>query len=184
MQMVGPQRNFKVLVDYAHTPDALENALKTIKDLTPRRIITVFGCGGSRDKTKRPLMGAIAEKYSDALFITSDNPRKEDPEAILKDIAAGMKGHARTFAVVDREEAIAAAIQQARDGDVILIAGKGHETEQVFADRTVEFDDVKIASKHLKNRRYAEQEERRIKELEREERERMRPRLERGEEDY
>jgi UDP-N-acetylmuramoyl-L-alanyl-D-glutamate--2,6-diaminopimelate ligase len=152
MQSVGRQRNFKVLVDYAHTPDAMENALKTVKELGPRRIVTVFGCGGSRDKTKRPLMAAAAESFSNVLILTSDNPRQEDPESIIRDIASGLSGTVPCVAITDRDEAIRHAIESARDGDVILIAGKGHETQQVFADRTIEFDDVRVASRHLKNR--------------------------------
>jgi UDP-N-acetylmuramoyl-L-alanyl-D-glutamate--2,6-diaminopimelate ligase len=121
-----------VFVDYAHTPDALENACRTLKELNPRRLITVFGCGGDRDKGKRPLMGAAAARHSDACVVTSDNPRSEDPLAIIREIEAGMggKGH---LSIPDRAEAITHAIKNALSGDIILIAGKGHETTQQFA---------------------------------------------------
>jgi UDP-N-acetylmuramoyl-L-alanyl-D-glutamate--2,6-diaminopimelate ligase len=155
MESVGKQKGFRVLVDYAHTPDALENALKTIKGLGPRRIITVFGCGGSRDRAKRPLMGNIAEQYSDVVLTTSDNPRKEDPQQILADIARGITGRVPHRAIESREEAIETAIAAARDGDVILIAGKGHEKKQVFADHEVDFDDCKVAAKYLKSKAQA-----------------------------
>lgn len=144
MQSVAENKPFRVFVDYAHTPDALENALKTLKDTEPRRLITVFGCGGDRDKTKRPQMGAVAEQYSSYTIVTSDNPRSEVPEQILKDIRAGMTSE-RVECIVDRKEAIARAISLAGGGDIVLIAGKGHEQGQTFAGQTVPFDDVRIA---------------------------------------
>jgi UDP-N-acetylmuramoyl-L-alanyl-D-glutamate--2,6-diaminopimelate ligase len=154
LQSVGPQRNFRVFVDYAHTPDALENVLKTLRGLNPRRIITLCGCGGDRDVTKRPIMAHMAETYSDRVILTSDNPRTEDPAKILDDMAVGMRG--QSFAKIpDREEAIKLAIEMARDGDIILLAGKGHETYQIFADRTIPFDDVRVASFYLRARREA-----------------------------
>lgn len=152
LQSVGAQKSFRVFVDYAHTPDALENVLKTLRELNPRRLITVFGCGGDRDAAKRPLMGAAVEKLSDRMIITSDNPRSEDPDKILADIEKGMRGQAYTK-MVDREAAISLAIAIARDGDIILIAGKGHEDYQIFADRTIAFDDVKVASKYLRDKK-------------------------------
>ena len=155
LQSVGNQRNFRVFVDYAHTPDALENVLKTLRDLTPRRIITIFGCGGDRDTTKRPLMGAIAERLSDHVILTSDNPRSEPPEQILRDIEQGMHGGNSTK-IVDRAEAIAFAVMELlRDGDILLIAGKGHEDYQIFADQTIAFDDVKVAARCLRDRKFA-----------------------------
>ncbi len=154
LQSVGPQRNFRVFVDYAHTPDALENVLKTLRALSPRRIITLCGCGGDRDATKRPLMGHIAETYSDRVILTSDNPRSEDPLQIIDAMAQGMRGTSYEK-VPDRHEAIGMAIEMARDGDIILLAGKGHEAYQIFADRTVPFDDVKVASLHLRTKREA-----------------------------
>lgn len=151
MENVGNAGGATVFVDYAHTPDALENACRTIKDLNPRHLITVFGCGGDRDKGKRPLMAEAAGKYSDALIITSDNPRSEDPLAIIKDIEAGIRSK-NHHSIVDRAEAIDFAIQASRSGDIILIAGKGHETYQQFADKTIDFDDRKHASKALRAR--------------------------------
>jgi len=151
MENVGNAGGATVFVDYAHTPDALENACRTLKELDPRRLITVFGCGGDRDKGKRPLMAAAAARHSDACVITSDNPRSEDPLAIIREIEPGMggKGHR---SIPDRAEAIAFAIKNSLSGDIILIAGKGHETTQQFADHTIDFDDRKHASKALRDR--------------------------------
>lgn len=140
MENCGARDGFSVFVDYAHTPDALENACQTLKDLEPRRLITVFGCGGDRDRGKRPLMGQAAARVSDVCIITSDNPRSEDPEAIIREIESGM-GPARRKSVIDRAEAIRIAVHAAGEGDIVLIAGKGHENYQQFADRTVTFDD-------------------------------------------
>jgi UDP-N-acetylmuramoyl-L-alanyl-D-glutamate--2,6-diaminopimelate ligase len=154
LENVADKRPFRVLVDYAHTPDALENALATLRDLGPRRLLTVFGCGGDRDRGKRPRMGAIAERLSDFTFLTSDNPRTENPSAILDEIKAGFQGPA--FQVVpDRAEAIARAIDAAQDGDIVLIAGKGHEDYQIFADRTIEFDDRRVARRCLESKSLA-----------------------------
>ncbi|HVJ46005.1 MAG TPA: UDP-N-acetylmuramoyl-L-alanyl-D-glutamate--2,6-diaminopimelate ligase [Luteolibacter sp.] len=151
MENVGNAGGATVFVDYAHTPDALENACRTIKDLNPRHLITVFGCGGDRDKGKRPLMAEAAARHSDALIITSDNPRSEDPLAIIKDIEAGVGSKAHR-SIVDRAEAIEFAVQASRSGDIILIAGKGHEPYQQFADKTIDFDDRKQASRALRAR--------------------------------
>ena len=151
MENVGNAGGATVFVDYAHTPDALQNACRTLRELNPRRLITVFGCGGDRDKGKRPLMGAAAASLSDACIVTSDNPRSEDPLAIIREIEAGMggKGH---LSMPDRAEAIAHAIAHSLSGDIILIAGKGHETTQQFADETIAFDDRKHASRALRAR--------------------------------
>jgi UDP-N-acetylmuramoyl-L-alanyl-D-glutamate--2,6-diaminopimelate ligase len=139
-----PGHPFTVWVDYAHTPDGLENVLSSARALHPKRLIAVFGCGGDRDRTKRPLMGEAAARLADLAIVTSDNPRSEDPEAILADIVPGMtKGRHRV--VVDRERAIQEAIREAGPGDLVVIAGKGHETYQIFADRTVHFDDREVA---------------------------------------
>ena len=151
MEHCGTRDGVSVFVDYAHTPDALENACRTLKELNPSRLITVFGCGGDRDRTKRPLMGKAAGEYSDACILTSDNPRSEDPEAILKEIESGMGG-ARYKTVVDRAEAIRIAIHAAGKGDIVLIAGKGHEPYQQFADRTIDFDDRREARRALAER--------------------------------
>ncbi len=151
MENVGNAGGATVFVDYAHTPDALENACRTLKELDPRRLITVFGCGGDRDKGKRPLMGAAAARLSDACVVTSDNPRSEDPLAIIREIEAGMRGIGH-LSIPDRAEAISHAVKNALSGDIILIAGKGHETTQQFSDRTTDFDDRKHASKALRDR--------------------------------
>jgi UDP-N-acetylmuramoyl-L-alanyl-D-glutamate--2,6-diaminopimelate ligase len=160
MQSVAENKPFRVFVDYAHTPDALENALKTLKDLEPRRLITVVGCGGDRDRTKRPKMGAVAEKYSTWTIVTSDNPRSEVPEQILADIRAGMDTD-RVESLVDRREAIAKAIGMAGGGDIVLIAGKGHEQGQIFAGQTLPFDDVKVAQAVLRDWKLPDREARR-----------------------
>ncbi|GIN72873.1 UDP-N-acetylmuramoyl-L-alanyl-D-glutamate--2,6-diaminopimelate ligase [Bacillus sp. J14TS2] len=151
MEIVDEGQNFLVLVDYAHTPDALENVLKTIKEFTIGRIITVFGCGGDRDATKRPIMGRIASEYSDIVYVTSDNPRSEDPNIIMNDIEEGLKrGSTLQYELfVDRKEAIYKAIKTAKKNDVVIIAGKGHETYQIFQDKTIEFNDKEIAQKFI-----------------------------------
>jgi UDP-N-acetylmuramoyl-L-alanyl-D-glutamate--2,6-diaminopimelate ligase len=151
MEHCGTRDGVSVFVDYAHTPDAVSNACRTLKELNPARLITVFGCGGDRDRKKRPLMGRAAAELSDACIVTSDNPRGEDPEAILRDIEAGMTG-SRYKTVVDRAEAIRIAIHAAGKGDIVLIAGKGHETYQQFSDRTIDFDDRREARRALAER--------------------------------
>jgi len=132
-----------VLRDYAHTPDALERALATARDFTRGRLIVMFGCGGDRDKGKRPLMGQIAERGADAVIVTSDNPRTEDPDRIIDEIESGMKasGHER---VTDRRAAIERALQMAEDGDIVLLAGKGHETYQIRGTVSYPFDEKEI----------------------------------------
>lgn len=154
MENVGNAGGATVFVDYAHTPDALENACRTLKELDPRRLITVFGCGGDRDKGKRPLMAAAAARHSDALVVTSDNPRSEDPLAIISEVEKGLGGKAAR-SIPDRSEAINFAIANSLSGDIILIAGKGHETTQQFAAETIDFDDRKHASKALRERAQA-----------------------------
>jgi UDP-N-acetylmuramoyl-L-alanyl-D-glutamate--2,6-diaminopimelate ligase len=151
MENVGNAGGATVFVDYAHTPDALENACRTLKELDPRRLITVFGCGGARDIGKRPLMAAAAARHSDACVVTSDNPRSEDPLEIIRQIESGLVGKAYR-SISDRAEAIDFAIQNALSGDIILIAGKGHEATQQFADHSIDFDDRKHASKGLRDR--------------------------------
>jgi UDP-N-acetylmuramoyl-L-alanyl-D-glutamate--2,6-diaminopimelate ligase len=151
LEAVPAKRKFQVFVDYAHTEDALLNVVKTCRDLNPARLILVFGCGGNRDKTKRPLMGAVADQYADYSFITSDNPRKEDPEGIIRDIETGFK-QKNYEKVVDRKEAITRAIAMAQPRDIVLIAGKGHEKYQEFGDHIVPFDDVELASRALEER--------------------------------
>ena len=151
LERVNAGQDFAVIVDYAHTDDALKNLLETVRALGPRRLITVFGCGGDRDRTKRPLMGAVASRLSDVVVVTSDNPRSEPPEAILDEIQRGMNGSRRAerHMIVDRREAIARALEMAGPGDAVVIAGKGHETYQVLRDRTVPFDDRQVARELL-----------------------------------
>ncbi len=148
LERVGAKRNFQVFVDYAHTDDALRNALRTLRELKPSRLITVFGCGGDRDRAKRPLMAAASEEFSDWTVITSDNPRGEDPDAIIHDVAAGMRG-TKHEKITDRESAIRQAINLAGPGDIVLIAGKGHENYQEFAGRKITFDDAAVADKAM-----------------------------------
>ena len=150
LEAVADNKPFKVYVDYAHTPDALENALRTLRDLSPRRIITVFGCGGDRDRTKRPRMGAVAEAGGNYSILTSDNPRSEDPMAILTEIEAGMRGENHEI-MVDRRQAIERAIAIAGGGDIVLIAGKGHETGQTAKGVVTPFDDVQVTRQVLRN---------------------------------
>lgn len=142
---------FLVAVDYAHTDDALRNTLKAARDLKPARILTVFGCGGDRDRAKRPLMGQAAGELSDFVVLTSDNPRSEDPLAIINDALVGLqRTEAPHVCEVDRERAIRRAIQEAGPRDLVVIAGKGHETYQVLKDRTIDFDDREVAARVLR----------------------------------
>ena len=138
----------QIFIDYAHTPDALENVCKTLKELCSRRLITVFGCGGDRDRGKRPLMGAAAARLSDACIVTSDNPRSEEPLSIISQIAAGMP-EGRYAIIPDRARAIATAIEQARLGDIILIAGKGHENYQELSTGRIDFSDAKEVRRNM-----------------------------------
>lgn len=152
LERVPGRRNFHVFVDYAHTEDALRNVLRTLRELNPSRLLTVFGCGGDRDRAKRPLMAGAAEEFSDWTILTSDNPRCEDPEAILADVTAGMRG-TNFEKITDREAAIRRAIEVAEAGDIVLIAGKGHENYQDFAKDRIPFDDVEIAEKAMAHKR-------------------------------
>lgn len=156
MEVVDAGQPFLVLVDYAHTPDGLENALSTISEFAEGQIISVFGCGGDRDRTKRPLMGEIAARYSDYVFVTSDNPRSENPESILDDIEPGLHRAGLTAdqyeKISDREAAIEKAIHKAGPKDVILIAGKGHETYQIINGTTRHFDDREEARQAIRGR--------------------------------
>jgi UDP-N-acetylmuramoyl-L-alanyl-D-glutamate--2,6-diaminopimelate ligase len=142
-------------VDYAHTDDALRNVLSTARELTHNRLIVVFGCGGERDRTKRPLMGEAAGSLSDLAVLTSDNPRGEDPLLIMSDALVGLQKAGKPYwAEVDREVAIRKAVEEAREGDVVVLAGKGHETYQILKDRTIPFDDREIARKVLREMGY------------------------------
>jgi len=150
LEPVEAGQPFTVLVDYAHTPDSLENVLGASRELTTGRLIVVFGCGGDRDRGKRPLMGAVATRLADLTIVTSDNPRSEDPEAIVAQIAEGAATGGRIFSVQpDRRAAIHQALAEAKPGDLVLIAGKGHETGQEFAAHTIPFDDRVVASEEL-----------------------------------
>jgi UDP-N-acetylmuramoyl-L-alanyl-D-glutamate--2,6-diaminopimelate ligase len=146
-------QSFAVLVDYAHTPDSLENVLVAARQVTSQRLICVFGCGGDRDREKRPLMGSIAARLADVAVVTSDNPRSEDPRAIIDEILAGMHdaGPAEIESEPDRREAIARALAAARAGDTVVIAGKGHEQGQEFeGGRKLPFDDRDVARERLR----------------------------------
>lgn len=153
---------FGVIVDYAHTPDGLDNVLTSARALGPRRLWVVFGCGGDRDRTKRPKMGAIAARLADWVIITSDNPRSEDPEAICREVEAGLLAQRASGpvamqgydVVVERREAIAQAVRRAQPGDLVVVAGKGHETYQILKDRIVPFDDRQVVREALRELGY------------------------------
>jgi UDP-N-acetylmuramoyl-L-alanyl-D-glutamate--2,6-diaminopimelate ligase len=148
---------FLVVVDYAHTDDALENLIRTARELNMKgRIITVFGCGGSRDRTKRPIMGELSGRLSDLSILTSDNPRQEDPLKIISDIVVGMQKSGGKYLIEpDRAKAIRMGVDEARAGDIVLLAGKGHEDYQIFSDHTIHLDDREEAKKALGDRGYA-----------------------------
>jgi UDP-N-acetylmuramoyl-L-alanyl-D-glutamate--2,6-diaminopimelate ligase len=150
LEMVPAKRQFQVFVDYAHTPDALLNVIKTLRELEPRRLIVVFGCGGNRDREKRPLMGQVVDQNADCAIITSDNPRKEDPDKIIADVEKGFRGN-HFEKITDRAAAIARAVEIAQPRDIVLIAGKGHENYQEFADHTVPFEDIQVARRAIES---------------------------------
>lgn len=152
-EYVDEGQDFAIVVDYAHTPDALEQLLRTARGVATGRLIVVFGCGGDRDKGKRPLMGGVAQRFADTALVTSDNPRSEDPATIIGDIVAGFAGEGTSpIVVVDRAQAIEDAIFSARTNDIVVIAGKGHETVQELRDRVVAFDDVVVARTAVQKR--------------------------------
>jgi UDP-N-acetylmuramoyl-L-alanyl-D-glutamate--2,6-diaminopimelate ligase len=154
-ERVDEGQPFSVVVDYAHTDDALRNVIAVGRGLNPKRVITLFGCGGDRDRTKRPLMGAAAAEASDFVVLTSDNPRSEDPLAIMNDALVGIRKYDVPHAIEpDREAAIRRALKEAREGDIVILAGKGHETYQVLKDRTISFDDRAVAREVLKGYGY------------------------------
>ena len=157
-QRIDQGQPFLVVVDYAHTDDALENLIRTARELNPKgRIITLFGCGGSRDRTKRPIMGETSGRLSDLSILTSDNPRQEDPLKIISDIVVGTQKSGGKYVIeADRAKAIQLAITEAGAGDMVLLAGKGHEDYQIFADHTIHFDDREIARKVLRDQGYGE----------------------------
>ncbi|HEX5951473.1 MAG TPA: UDP-N-acetylmuramoyl-L-alanyl-D-glutamate--2,6-diaminopimelate ligase [Actinomycetota bacterium] len=151
VEAVEAGQPFLVMVDYAHTPDSLGNVLRTARPLATDRLIVVFGCGGDRDRAKRPLMGRVATKVADLAVITSDNPRSEDPLAIVAEVEAGAREGGGAYEVeADRRAAIRTAIRRARPGDVVVSAGKGHETYQELADRTIPFDDREVAAEEIR----------------------------------
>lgn len=147
-EKVENNRGINIIIDFAHTPDSLENVLKTVKNIYDKRIITVFGCGGDRDKTKRPIMGETACRYSDLVYVTSDNPRTEDPQKIIDDIVKDLDRHSYVR-IADRTEAIRAAVLEAKPGDTVLIAGKGHEKYQIKGTQKFRYDEREIIRKIL-----------------------------------
>lgn len=157
-QRIDLGQPYFVVVDYAHTDDALENLIRTARELNPKgRIITLFGCGGGKDRTKRPVMGEVTGRLSDLTILSSDNPRTEDPLKIISDIIVGLQKTAGKYLIEpDREKAIGVAMDEARAGDIVLLAGKGHENYQILADGTMEFDDRDVARRALRERGYGE----------------------------
>lgn len=154
MEVVPTPEDFTILIDYAHTPDALENVLKSMREVASGRVVILFGCGGDRDKTKRPIMGNIGVSLSDFAIITSDNPRTEEPSAIISDILQGVKAPKSRYKVIeDRAKAIAFAIDNHQPGDVIILAGKGHETYQIVGKEKHHMDEREIVSEHLASKR-------------------------------
>jgi UDP-N-acetylmuramoyl-L-alanyl-D-glutamate--2,6-diaminopimelate ligase len=150
-ERVDEGQPFAVVVDYAHTDDALKNTIAVARDLSPKRVITLFGCGGDRDRAKRPLMGQAAAENSDLVVLTSDNPRSEDPLTIMNDALVGIRRTDVPHIVEpDRATAIARAIKEAHPGDIVILAGKGHETYQVLRDKTIDFDDREAARRVLR----------------------------------
>ena len=143
-------REFEVIVDYAHTPAALQIVLETARELTRGRLICVFGCGGDRDRGKRPMMGRVAADLADKVYVTSDNPRSESPAKIIDEIMVGIEGDVDARIFPDRREAIRNAIEKALPGDVVVVAGKGHEEGQDFGDRVIDFDDRQVAREALR----------------------------------
>ena len=155
-QRVDLGQPFMVAVDYAHTDDALRNVIQAARELTSARVITLFGCGGDRDRKKRPMMGKAVAELSDFVVVTSDNPRSEDPLLIINDILVGVQKCDTPFVVLpDRREAIRKAIGEARPGDVVILAGKGHEDYQVLKTATIRFDDREVAEETLAAMGYA-----------------------------
>lgn len=157
-QRIDLGQPYFVVVDYAHTDDALENLIRTARELNPKgRIIALFGCGGGKDRTKRPVMGEVTGRLSDLTILSSDNPRTEDPLIIISDIIVGLQKTSGKYLIEpDREKAIGVAMDEARAGDIVLLAGKGHENYQILADRTLEFDDREVARRALRERGYSE----------------------------
>lgn len=154
LERVQAKRNFHVYIDYAHTPDALSNVLRTLRTLNPARLVVVFGCGGDRDRSKRPLMAAAVSELADLAILTSDNPRGEEPASIIEDMKPGLRG-CRSEVLIDRREAINHAIDLAEPGDIILVAGKGHEKYQEAAGTKTPFDDAAVAARAIHGKKGA-----------------------------
>lgn len=151
MEYIKTNKPYNIVIDFAHTPDGLSNLLQTIRPLTPGRIILVFGCGGDRDKSKRPIMGKIAELHSDFTVITSDNPRSENPSDIINDIVKGLTKNENYITIADRTEAIKHALSMAKEGDTVVLAGKGHEEYQIFKDKTISYNEREIIKSILES---------------------------------
>ena len=150
IEVVPTDTDYTVIIDYAHSPDGLQNILASLRKIAQARIITVFGCGGDRDRTKRPLMGQIAADMSDFVVVTSDNPRTEDPEAIVNEVAEGTKNaKVPVVTIVDRTQAIEFALKEAESGDIVLLAGKGHETYQIIGTEKIHYDEREIVKNIL-----------------------------------
>ena len=143
--------DYTVLIDYAHTPDALENIITAVRSYAKNKVVTLFGCGGDRDKTKRPIMGKIASELSDYVVVTTDNPRTEEPQAIIDEIVSGIDEHCDAYKIIEnRSKAICWALDNLNSGDVLIIAGKGHETYQILGNKKVHFDDREVVAEHIK----------------------------------
>ncbi len=152
VEVVPTKGDYTVLIDYAHTPDAIENVLSTVREVSKGRVVVLFGCGGDRDRTKRPKMGRAAFSLADFCIVTSDNPRSEDPNEIIKDIMEGVKDMNTPYTVIpNRKEAIEYAIKNAKKDDIIVLAGKGHETYQILADKTIHFDEREVIADIYRN---------------------------------
>ncbi len=153
IEVVPTETPYTVIIDYAHTPDGLENIISSLRKIAKSRIITVFGCGGDRDKTKRPIMGEVAARLSDVVVVTSDNPRTEDPEVIINDILEGLKGiRTKKIVEVNRTEAIKKALDEATEDDIVLLAGKGHETYQIIGTEKFDYDEREIIKNIIENK--------------------------------
>ena len=156
-EMVPTPAGYHVMIDYAHSPDSMENILKTVRSVTSARIIAVFGCGGDRDRGKRPIMGMIGAKYADICLITSDNPRSEDPMAIIDEILPGTKGgKAQVLVEENRPKAIFKALELARENDLVLLMGKGHETYQELKDEIIHLDEREVIAEYFVQKSRAE----------------------------
>ena len=150
IEVVPTDTNYTIIIDYAHSPDGLQNIISSLKEIAEGRVVTLFGCGGDRDRTKRPKMGKIAAELSDFCVVTSDNPRSEDPQKIIEDILEGMKDTKTPYKVViNRKEAIKWAMDNAKPKDIILLAGKGHETYQILPTGTIHFDEREAVAEIL-----------------------------------